>query len=221
MGGDTIMFIAANIGYMWGLALGIVSILLLWSQRGPNVDHGWVLWIAVVLSCVASIHHELNAPGIVGAIVAMALITPAGKWTTRWAVALIVAAVGNAARMGMPGLWARRHRVGDPYPYPKSTGEVPKRVSFIVDSVSHSLSNYPVVFFAIMLSVIAMCLVVMKRGFHRRAIGILLTLFCVASVGLAAASLRIITVLAQRKLVGDIRLYFSACLLYTSPSPRD
>ncbi|MER8353210.1 hypothetical protein, partial [Acinetobacter baumannii] len=28
--------------------------------------------------------------------------------------------------------------------------------------------------------------------------------------GLAAASLRIITVLAQRKLVGDIRLYFSA-----------
>lgn len=28
MGGDTIMFIAANIGYMWGLALGIVSILL-------------------------------------------------------------------------------------------------------------------------------------------------------------------------------------------------
>lgn len=27
MGGDTIMFIAANIGYMWGLALGIVSIL--------------------------------------------------------------------------------------------------------------------------------------------------------------------------------------------------
>ena len=204
----------------------------------PNVDHGWVLWIAVVLSCVASIHHELNAPGIVGAIVAMALITLAGKWTTRWAVALIVAAVGNAARMGMPGLWARRHRVGDPYPYPKSTGEVPKRVSFIVDSVSHSLSNYPVVFFAIMLSVIAMCLVVMKRGFHRRAIGILLTLFCVASVGLAAASLRIITVLAQRKLVGDIRLYFSAtgvlsgvcfgivmvilvCLLYTSPSPRD
>lgn len=210
MGGDTIMFIAANIGYMWGLALGIVSILLLWSQRGPNVDHGWVLWIAVVLSCVASIHHELNAPGIVGAIVAMALITPAGKWTTRWAVALIVAAVGNAARMGMPGLWARRHRVGDPYPYPKSTGEIPKRVSFIVHSVSHSLSNYPVVFFAIMLSVIALCLVVMRRGFHRRAIGILLALFCVASVGLAAASLRIITVLAQRKLVGDIRLYFSA-----------
>jgi type II secretory pathway component PulF len=75
--------------------------------------------------------------------------------------------------------------VGDPYPYPKSTGEVPKRVSFIVDSVSHSLSNYPVVFFAIMLSVIAMCLVVMRRGFHRRAIGILLALFCVASVGLA------------------------------------
>ena len=31
-----------------------------------------------------------------------------------------------------------------------------------------------------------------------------------ASVGLAAASLRIITVLAQRKLVGDIQLYFSA-----------
>ena len=52
MGGDTIMFVAANIGYMWGLALGIVSILLLWSQRGPNVKHGWVLWVAVVLSLI-------------------------------------------------------------------------------------------------------------------------------------------------------------------------
>lgn len=210
MGGDTIMFIAANIGYMWGFALGIVSILLLWSQRGPNVDHGWVLWVAVALSYVASIHHELNAPGIVGAIVAMALITPAGKWTTRWAVALVMVAAGNTARMGMPGLWARSRRLGGPYPYPKITGEIPKRVSFVVHSVSHSLTNYPVVFFAIMLSVIVMCLVVMKRGFHRRAIGILLALFCVASVGLAATSLRVVTVLARRKLVGDIRLYLSA-----------
>ena len=100
MGGDTIMFIAANIGYMWGLALGIVSILLLWSQRGPNVDHGWVLWVAVALSYVASIHHELNAPGIVGAIVAMALITPAGKWTTRWAVALVMVAAGKYCENG-------------------------------------------------------------------------------------------------------------------------
>ncbi|MES8308137.1 hypothetical protein U6P24_12585, partial [Cutibacterium acnes] len=80
MGGDTIMFIAANIGYMWGLALGIWAILLLWSQRGPNVQHGWVLWAAVLLSFVASMHHELNAFGVVGAIVAMALITPAGTW---------------------------------------------------------------------------------------------------------------------------------------------
>ena len=50
MGGDTIMFIAANIGYMWGLALGIVSFLLLRSKRGPIVDHGLVLRFALVLS---------------------------------------------------------------------------------------------------------------------------------------------------------------------------
>lgn len=96
MGGDTIMFIAANIGYMWGLALGVAAILLLWSQRGPNVKHGWVLWAAVLLSFVASVHHELNALGAVGAVVAMALITPAGKWTVRWAAALAVTAVGKS-----------------------------------------------------------------------------------------------------------------------------
>ena len=209
MGGDTIMFIAANIGYMWGLALGIVAILLLWSQRRPNVRHGWVLWVAVLLSFVASMHHELNAFGIVGAIVAMALITPAGTWTLRWAVALVVAAVGNIARLGMPGLWARRLQLGGPYPYPKSVGEIPKRVSFVVHSASHSLTNYPVVFFAIVVSVVAMCVVVMRRDYHRRAIGILLTLFCVASLGVAATSLRIMTRLTRRKMRGDIHLYLS------------
>ncbi|AOH46034.1 hypothetical protein BCB70_09075 [Cutibacterium modestum] len=215
MGGDTIMFVAANIGYMWGLALGIVSILLLWSQRGPNVKHGWVLWVAVVLSLVASIHHELNVPGIVGAIVAMALITPAGKWTARWAVALTVVAVGNTARMGMPGLWARRLRMGGPYPYPQSTGEIPKRVSFVIHSVSHSFAHYPVVFVGIMLSVIVMCLVAMKRGFHSRVVGILLALFCVASIGLVVTSLRIVMLLARRNMSGDIYLYLSSTGLLT------
>ena len=59
------MFIAANIGYMWGLALGIVSILLLWSQRGPNVDHGWVLWVAVALvMVVAGNTARMGMPGL-------------------------------------------------------------------------------------------------------------------------------------------------------------
>lgn len=209
MGGDTIMFIAANIGYMWGLALGVAAILLLWSQRGPNVKHGWVLWAAVLLSFVASVHHELNALGAVGAVVAMALITPAGKWTVRWAAALAVTAVGNIARMGMPGLWARSLRLGGPYPYPKSVGELPKRVSFVIHSVSHWFAGYPALFFAIMVSVGAMSVVAMKRGYHRRTIGILLTLFCMAFIGLAATSMRIVVVLTRRKMSGDIDLYLS------------
>ena len=115
------MFIAANIGYMWGLALGIVSILLLWSQRGPNVDHGWVLWIAVVLSCVASIHHELNAPGIVGAIVAMALITPAGKWTTRWAGGSDRGGCGKCRENGNAGFVGTSSPAsGRPIPVPRN-----------------------------------------------------------------------------------------------------
>lgn len=49
---------------------------------------------------VASIHHELNAPGIIGAIIAMALITPADYTVSS---GLDVTVVGDAARMGMPG----------------------------------------------------------------------------------------------------------------------
>ena len=66
-----------------------------------------------------------------------------------------------------------------------------------------------------MLSVIVMCLVAMKRGFHSRVVGILLALFCVASIGLVVTSLRIVMLLARRNMSGDIYLYLSSTGLLT------
>lgn len=101
--GSTVMFLSACFGYVGGSALLFVCLRQLWetSQRPSRR-----LAAATILLCWwACLHHELLALALVGACVALLMVTK--RSTTLWVTACLVFLMG-LGRFAARGLWARR-----------------------------------------------------------------------------------------------------------------
>ncbi|MEL4505370.1 hypothetical protein AAEX63_10505 [Luteococcus sp. H138] len=109
--GSTVMFLSACVGYVGGSALLFVCLRQLWeTSRRPSPR---LAGVTVLLCWWACLHHELLALALVGACVALLLVSK--RSATLWATAIPVCLVG-LGRFAARGLWARRAYRRSPFP---------------------------------------------------------------------------------------------------------
>lgn len=210
LGGRTLLFVSANFGYATGFALALGSVVLLWkgSSREPE-ERSRVLWTGAILGCFAGLFHELNSFGLLGAIVALAVVRRKNLRSPSVGAALAVTVVFNVARMALPGLWSRNTKMRPPFPLPENTGQLETIAPFAVHFAVHAVTHYSMVYWAATVAVVSLSVLAARKGVHRRSVLVVLTIFCAASLGLWVMSNRIMTVLALRKTHGSWPLYVS------------
>lgn len=184
LAGSTVMFMAANVGYVLGSAMMVGAAAMLWRMRERGSAPLWQLVLAVAFACFAGIHHELLALGIAGVVLGLAVVTRRRDWRPSWAIALLVVLVVSFGRYAAGGLWKRQDRLLRPFPIDDLPTVQQHRV-LAVFAVSQSLGVHSELYICLACALAALAWAVRRKVAHRRVFTAALVIFLVASVGMA------------------------------------
>lgn len=189
LAGSTVMFMAANVGYVLGSAMMVAAAVLLWRMRvrGPAV---WQLVLVVAFACVVDAHHELLALGIAGFALGLALVTGRADWRPSWAIALVIVLAVSFGRYTARGLWKRQDRLLRPFPIDDLSTVQQHRV-LSVFAVSQTLGIHPELYICLACATAALAWAVRSRIAHRRAFAVALGVFAIAAVATAVLAGRV------------------------------
>lgn len=192
LAGNVIFFMAANMGYVFGGALMLVAVRLVWSLRDGGPWWAWVL--AAVLGCFVGIHHELLATSVAGACVGFALVTRRQQWRIGWALLLAGLVSVSLLRFTAGGLWQRSLRLRPPFPLEGEPAFALRTRAYTAYAMTENLHRAPLVFVALGLGIVCLGAAGCRVGLYRRALASLLALGVVLCAVLWLAAGR----LAQR-----------------------
>ncbi|WP_147243232.1 hypothetical protein [Acidipropionibacterium virtanenii] len=190
LAGSTVMFMAANVGYVLGSAMMVAAAVLLWRVRERGSAPLWQLVLVVAFACFVGIHHELLALGIAGVVMGLAVVTRRSDWRPSWVIALLVVLAVSFGRYAAGGLWKRQDRLLRPFPIDDLSAVQQHRV-LAVFAVSQSLGVHPELYICLAAAVAALAWAVRRKVAHPQVFVAILVVFVVSAAAMAMVATKV------------------------------
>jgi len=190
LAGSTVMFMAANVGYVLGSAMMLAAAVLLWRVRERGSARWWQLALVVAFACFVGIHHELLALGIAGAVLGLAVVTRRSDWRPSWVIGLVVTLAVSFGRYAARGLWKRQDRLLRPFPI-EDLSSIDQHRVLAVFAVSQALGVHPELYICLAAALVALAWAVRRRVAHPRAFIVTLVVFLAGAVGMTLLATKV------------------------------